>query len=92
MVEATITKATVVQDEKTLKPVLMGVAQYGDDFVNFKMEYDWESLDIPWFLEELRDNLAQAFDIPVYRVDIQKNKLLKRMELGYKWLQAGSNA
>lgn len=80
MLEARITITTVVQDEKTNGTVLFGVAERFDDAVNFRVPYDWETLDKEGFLEDLREKLAQDFDVPVYYVDIQADKLLRKME------------
>lgn len=88
MIEAHIIKAVVVQDQSAAKrgevgAVLMGVAAYGDDRVNFKVKYDWEALDIRGFLDDLRDKLAHDFELPVYRVDLKESALLERMRRYY---------
>jgi hypothetical protein len=79
MLEAVITKSVVLQDKETGGPVLMGVAEYGSDAVNFKVKYDWETLDQEGFLLDLRDKLAMGFDLPVYRVDLREKELLDKM-------------
>lgn len=84
MLEATITKAVVVQDEKTFKTKLMGVAEYFDEYVNFTCEFDWETLDMKGFLNDLREKLAEEFDIPPNRVDLKDRQLLGKMEQYHK--------
>lgn len=88
MLEAKISKAVVVQDQKTHGTVLMAVAEYCDDKVNIKVPYNWNTLDLEGFCEDLREKLAQDFDLPVYRVDIQKGRLLKLMEKYAKRIEA----
>lgn len=84
MLEASIIKAVVVQDEKTFKTKLMGVAQYFEDYINFQAEFDWETLDLEGFLSDLREKLAEGFDIPVNRVDLKDRQLLGKMEQYHK--------
>jgi len=84
MLEAQITKCCVVQNPETKEKgrvgtVLMGVAEYGDDAINFKVEYDWEVLDFKGFLGDLRETIAQSFDLPVYRVEVKEPMLLEKM-------------
>jgi len=79
VLEAQITKAVVVQDDKTGGTVLLAVAEYFGEVVNVKVPYNWDTLDIGWFVEELRDKLAKDFDIPVNRVDIKERQLLGKM-------------
>lgn len=88
MLEARITKAVVVQDEKTGKAVLMAVAEYYGDMVNIKAAFDWETLDQAGFIEDLKDSLAKDFDLPSYRIDVQEDKLLAKMEEYYKYMKA----
>jgi hypothetical protein len=80
MLEGRISKAVVVQDKESKQTVLMGYAEYYGDRVNFKVAYDFETLDFNWFLETLREQLAEDLDIPPYRMDIQEEKLLRIME------------
>lgn len=87
MLEASIIKAVVVQDEKTLKTKLLGVAQYFEDYINFTCEFDWETLDLHVFLSDLREKLAEGFEIPVNRVDLKDRQLLGKMEQYHKLYQ-----
>lgn len=81
MVEARVTQAIVVEDEKTLQPVLMGVVSYGDERMNFKMPFSLEDVeDHPEeIFKALRDQIASDFEIRVYHVDLMEDLLLKRM-------------
>lgn len=79
MIEAQITKAVVKYDKGQL--YLLGVAQYDDTMVNFKIRYNATNIDDET-KEELRQNLAEAFDIPAYRVDLKWELLEKKMRLG----------
>jgi hypothetical protein len=79
MLEARIVKAVVLQDQKTQGTVLMAVAEYYDEMVNIKMEFDWENLDKDWFCKELKEKLAEAFDLPLKMVDINEKRLLDKM-------------
>ena len=85
MLEAQIMRALVIEDDKTGATTLMGVAQYYDDKLNFKMAYNWETLDKDWFIGTIRETIAEAFNLPVYRVDIKEDKLMHSMYQGYKW-------
>lgn len=77
----------MVQDEKTSKTKLMGVAQYFEDYINFTCEFDWETLDLHGFLSDLREKLAEGFDIPANRVDLKDRQLLGKMEQYHKLYQ-----
>ena len=79
MLEAVITKAVVVHEDK-VGTVLYAVAEYYDDIVNVRVPYDWETLDQEAFIEDLREKLAEDFDLPVYRVDVFEEPLLRRMK------------
>lgn len=87
MLEAQIAKTVVVQDQKTGKSVLMGVAEYYGEKVNFKVVYDWDTLDIEWFTKELKESLAKDFDIPPYRVNICERDLLQKMRQYSEWMK-----
>lgn len=84
MLEARVTKSIVVQDEKTGGTVLMGVAEYCDEKINFKVAYDWRTLDHEGFLTDLRETLAEGFDLPVYRVQLE-HSLLTKMRQYAEW-------
>jgi hypothetical protein len=79
MLEATITKSVVIQDERSLMTVLMAKAEYYDHIVNIKAPYDWDTMDYDGFIEDLKDKLAKDFDLPVYRVDVREDELLAKM-------------
>lgn len=85
MLEAQITKSVVVADEKDGKTVLMGVAEYFGDCINFKVKYDWDTLDYDWFVKELKETIARDFDLPVKRVDIREVELLQKMKQYSEW-------
>ena len=91
MLEANIVKSVIVQDEKDGKTVLMGVAEYYDDAINFKVKYDWESLDYEWFIKELREKIAEGFDLPLKRVDIKEAVLLQKMKQYAEWNKVSKN-
>jgi hypothetical protein len=80
MVEATVTRAIVMQDEVTKEPVLMGVCQYQDEHINFRVPFSKEEEEYDEVIKALRDKLAEDFQLPVYRVDVKEEMLLKRMK------------
>lgn len=84
MLEARIEKAVVVQNPKNGQLVLMGYVDYFGDMVNFQTEFDWPSLDIEGFLQDLRESIAETLDIPSCRVDLQQNLLLSLMRRQYE--------
>ncbi len=90
MVEATITRAVVIQDEKTKEPVLLGVCQYGPEYMNFRVPFSSEENEYGEVVKALRDKIAEDFDIPVYRVDVKESLLLKRMKYYAKQIQMRS--
>ena len=77
--EATITRAVVVQDDKSGGTVLLGVAEYRDTVCNFKAPFDWKTLDYDGFIEDLRDSLAKELDCPASRLHIPQRMLFDRM-------------
>ncbi len=79
MLEARITKAVVAHNEK-LETTLMAVAEYYGEALNIKVKYEWEHLDHDGFISDLRETIAEEFDLPVYHVDVQADKLLKKMK------------
>ena len=85
MLEGNIVKSVILQDEKTGGTVLMGVAKYYDNQVNFKVPYDWETLDLEWFLKELREVLARDLDIQVKQMDIGESRLVQKMRQFSEW-------
>ena len=85
MLEGNIIKSVVLQDEKTGGTVLLGVAKYFDNQVNFKVPYEWETLDYAWFVKELREVLARDLDITVKQMDIGEARLLEKMKKFHEW-------
>lgn len=85
MLEGNITKSVVLADEKTGKTVLMGVAEYYGNKVNFKLTYDWDTLDYEWFAKELRETLARDLDITVKQMDIGERRLFEKMKAYHEW-------
>jgi len=79
MLEARLTKAVVVFDNK-LNTNLMAVAEYCDEALNIRVQYDWNELDHEGFLTDLRDTIAKEFDIPTYHVHVDNDKILRMME------------
>lgn len=78
MLEARVSKVVVVlKDGKTS---LMGVAEYYGDLVNFKVDYDYETLDIKGFLDDLREKLAEDFGLPVYRIDVNPEMIAGKLD------------
>jgi hypothetical protein len=79
MFEAKIVKCGVVHDSK-LDTTFVAVAEYLDEGLNIKAKYDWQNLDCDGFLADLREEIAKGFDIPVYKVEIDKDSILRKME------------
>lgn len=91
MIEAGIRSIAVLQDQKTMKPVLFGVCQMGEDMVNFKVPFDQHEEDFDGVIDALRDSLAESLQIPTYRVDMNREKLLKRLQYYALELRKGFN-
>jgi hypothetical protein len=88
LLEGNIVKSVILQDQNTGGTVLLGVAQYFDNQVNFKIPYDWDNLDVEWFVKELRDTLARDLDIEVKQMDISERRLLEKMKSYSAWMKA----
>lgn len=88
MLEGNIVKSVILQDKNSGGTVLLGVAQYFDNQVNFKIPYDWDNLDVEWFVKELRDTLARDLDIEVKQMDIGERRLLEKMKKYSDWIKA----
>ena len=73
MMTAEIEKVAIVKDKKG-GTVLVGVAKKGDDRVNFKANFDWDTIDHRGFAKDLRERLAQDLDVAFSEMDV----------LGYK--------
>jgi hypothetical protein len=84
MLEAEITKCVVVQDKTGQGTVLMGVAEYYGDCVNFQVKYDWETLDHEAFIRDLREKLAEDLDVAVKQVNVYPALLLEKMRRGHE--------
>jgi hypothetical protein len=80
MVEAIMTHSLVMHEAKT-GMVLMGTFQRADDCMNFRVPFDWHEVedDEEEFFNALRESIAENYDIHVKFVDIQRDKLMKRM-------------
>ena len=77
---ASVERAVCVQDHKPpSKMVLMGYAVSGDEVINFKVKYDFSTMDQKGFVEDLRDSLAKGFDVAPTMVDLQEGRLLRLM-------------
>lgn len=85
MLEGKITKSVVLQDKDGKGTVLMGVAEYFDRKVNFKVPYHWDDLDYEWFCKELREVLARDLGITVKQMDISEHRLLAKMKEFAMW-------
>ena len=61
--------------------VLVGVVDYADEAMNFKVPYDWEEIaeDTKAFSLALRDKIAETFDLPLYHVDMQGDSFIEKM-------------
>lgn len=80
MIEATLRKCAV-QPEKG-RTILYCDFQYEDGGVGVTVMYDWfnEKFDHKVFIEDLKESVAKELDIPTYRVDVDAEKILRRME------------
>ena len=85
MLEGKITKVAILQDKETNGTVLLGVAEYFNRKVNFKVPYNWEDLDYEWFTKELREVLARDLDITVKQMDLSEGRLLAKMKEYAMW-------
>jgi len=54
---------------------LIGVAETQDEAVNFKVKFDYAELDQKEMFSDLREQIAAAFDITVYHVDLREKEL-----------------
>ena len=89
MIEAGIRSIAVLQDQVTKKPVLFGVCQMGEDMVNFKVPFDQHEEDFDAVVDALRDSLAESLGIQTYRVDMNREKLIKRLKYYAEELRKG---
>lgn len=86
MIAAEILKCVVVLG-KNKETILMAVARYDNDFLNLKIEYDFDNLDVDQFFKDLKERLAQDFDIPTQRVSINERMVLDKMREFSLWQQ-----
>ncbi len=79
MLEARLIKTKIMRDVSGT--LLVGVAEYGDERMNFKVPYDWNEIDEAReaFSLAIRDKIAQTFDIPVYHVDMGGDQFIDDM-------------
>jgi len=78
MLTAKITKTAV--DLHADKTYLIGVAEYYDEALNFRVAFNQEDLDEhDEFIDRLRDKIAEEFGIHTYQVEIDRFKILDKM-------------
>lgn len=82
MLEATMTKC-VVQPVNGDTVLFAKFERFGDE-VGIKVAFDWTILNRSEFLQDLKESVAKAFDVPVHYIDINETKLFERME---KWTE-----
>ena len=84
--QGTITRAVVIQDDKTGGTVLLGVAEYKDMACNFRVPFDWLTLDYDGFIKDLKEKLAQDLDCPASKFYLPRNMLFDRMSYYHQQL------
>lgn len=78
MLEARVTKAIIEPHNGNL--YVLGVAEYYDDMVNFRIKFTMDDIvHADEFFQDIKEQLAQEFDIPSYRVDMNKDMILEKM-------------
>ena len=82
MLEATMTKC-VVQPVNGDTVLFAKFERFGDE-VGVRAPFDWTIINRGEFLEDLKNQVAQAFDVPVHYIDIDDKRLFDRME---KWTE-----
>ena len=75
MVEASLVKAKVVYDKK-LDPRLYAVFHHDDDAMNIEVSFNWDTFESSSFLNDLRDSVAESFDLELKFVDIRPSYLV----------------
>ena len=83
MVEASLVQAKVVYDKK-LDPMLLAVFHYDEDALNVKMKFDWGNFNRIMFLSDLKEEVAEAFDIETKFVDIRPDDLTVMLMSSYQ--------
>lgn len=78
MLEARVTKAIVEPHNGDL--YLLGVCEYYQDVVNFRAKFTIDDIrESEEFFNDLRQQLAEEFDLPAYRIDLPKEMMLDKM-------------
>lgn len=75
--EAVVTKIGIVPDQG--KIYLLAVAEYADEAMNIKAAFDMRTLDHVLFLKELREKIAEGFDISPTKVVMNNDVVLGKM-------------
>lgn len=81
MFEARIVKTVVEPHPKGAQ--LLGVAEYLDEAVNFSIAYDLKTMSITDILDDLKQKIAEEFDIKPYYVIIPENEIRSKMNYWY---------
>jgi hypothetical protein len=76
---ARIKSAVVLQDQVTLEPVLLGVCEMNDEYINFKVHLEIENDDFESVVDAIRDHLAEEFQIPASRLSMDRDEMIKRI-------------
>jgi len=78
MMKARIVKTAI--DFKADKTFLIGVAETEEEALNFSVQFELEDLALfdEW-INELRNKIAEEFDIHTWEVEIDKQTLLDKM-------------
>lgn len=79
MIEAKIQKIAIMPEKGT--SYLYAVAAYGTEMLNLRVPFDLTDVDYRLFLQELRDKIAEEFDIPVYHVDLDESVIVGKMTM-----------
>lgn len=77
MVEASIIKMAVMPEP--VGTVFYAVAEYGSDMINVRAPFEFDTMDHEEFLDELRERIAEGFDIPKYHVDLKREVIIGKM-------------
>ncbi len=80
MIEARLVKTRILGDGIG-GTLLVGVAEYEDEALNFKVPYEWEEVNESpeAFSLAIRDKIAEEFDIPINYVDMRDDNFIKEM-------------
>jgi len=83
MITADLMKMVIV--EKDGKTYLMMVYRYDNEYLNLKIEYDYDHLDMTQFFKDLRERLAQDFDISPQRIELPERQITDKMRQWSLW-------